>query len=82
VRCWGFNGQGQLGGGTLTDESWTPVSVIGITDASAIALGVDHTCAALRDSSAVRCWGYNGYGQLGDGRTTDRHTPVEVLVSP
>jgi alpha-tubulin suppressor-like RCC1 family protein len=81
VRCWGRNNFGKLGDGTPTNR-YTPVSVIGITDASAIALGVLHTCAALRDSGAVRCWGDNNVGQLGDGSTTARHTPVEVLVAP
>ncbi|MDE0882733.1 MAG: hypothetical protein OSB21_09075, partial [Myxococcota bacterium] len=81
VRCWGNNSGGKLGDGSTTDRH-TPVPVIGMNDASAIAVGYDHTCAALRYSSAVRCLGNNDFGQLGDGSTIMRQTPVEVLVSP
>ncbi|MBP6830918.1 MAG: hypothetical protein KA978_09040 [Deltaproteobacteria bacterium] len=42
-----------------------------------IAAGYNHTCARLMDGS-VRCWGYNTPGQLGDGSTTDRTSPVTV----
>jgi hypothetical protein len=76
VRCWGANGNGQLGDGTTT-ERHTPVAVSGLTNAVAIAGGDYHSCALLSDGSA-RCWGYNGYGQLGDGSTTNRLTPVAV----
>ena len=33
------------------------------------------SCAILADTT-IKCWGYNGYGQLGDGTTTQRNTPV------
>ncbi|MZG88400.1 RCC1 repeat-containing protein, partial [Staphylococcus aureus] len=43
----------------------------------AIAGGVYHTIA-LKSDGTVWAWGYNGYGQLGDGSTTNRSTPVQV----
>jgi len=76
VKCWGYNGFGQLGNGTTT-QSTTPVSVSGITTAVMISAGAYHTCAFLADGT-VKCWGYNGYGQLGNGTTTQSTTPVAV----
>lgn len=78
VRCWGAGSQGQLGNGTLTNFQTTPVTVSGLSGVSTISAGLVHTCATLVDGTA-RCWGQDGYGQLGDGGTTVYETsPVTV----
>lgn len=55
--------------------SFTGAAALG--NRMAIAAGESHTCAVLANH-AVRCWGANEYGQLGDGTTESRVTPVTV----
>ena len=77
VKCWGANGFGKLGDGNTTDSS-TPVNVVGLAGpAIAVAAGQVHTCALLA-SGAVQCWGYNYFGQLGNGTTLNSLAPVFV----
>jgi hypothetical protein len=75
--CWGLGGDGQLGDGTNTALASTPVQVSGLTSGvTAIASGIEHVCAVV--SGAVKCWGTNFSGQLGDGTTADSNIPVQV----
>ena len=82
VECWGYNFSAELGVGTssgphfCTGGQWcstTPVAVLGIANATAVVAGGDHTCALLA-AGRVDCWGYNSYGQLGDGTSSGPET--------
>ena len=80
VKCWGDNSSGKLGLGDTIDRgdmagqmgAVLPAVNLGTgRTATAIAAGGNHTCAIL-DTAAVKCWGENGSGQLGQGNTSDR----------
>jgi alpha-tubulin suppressor-like RCC1 family protein len=85
VKCWGYNSHDQLGVG-YTSQSVSfhsqyvssPTVVPGLTDVASLVSGVDHTCAVLV-SGSVKCWGNNGYGQLGLGYTGESVSSPTVV---
>jgi alpha-tubulin suppressor-like RCC1 family protein len=88
VWCWGRNQIGQLGDGTTTSRSYaTRVCATGsgqdctngtlLGGVTAIAAGEDFSCALL-SSGGVKCWGFNYYGELGDGTYSNQSLPVDV----
>ena len=79
LKCWGFNGNGELGTGGTTNQT-TPQSEVDFgTEGGAVAIttGGYYTCAILTVGS-TKCWGGNGNGQLGIGSTTNQNTPQSV----
>jgi alpha-tubulin suppressor-like RCC1 family protein len=79
VLAWGSNASGQLGDGTAVSRS-SPIQVNGLGPGSgvvAIAAGMDHSLA-LKSDGTVLAWGGNSSGQLGDGTTSPRPSPVQV----
>src|SRR5450756_1749376 len=78
--AWGYNGDGELGNGTITNNSIpVAVSLPSGTTVAAIAGGLYHSLA-LTSTGQVLAWGLNGPGQLGNGTTTDSSTPVAVSL--
>lgn len=77
VLSWGYNGLGSLGRGSIGSYFTTPAPVVGLSNVTAIAAGA-YTGFALRGDGTVWAWGYNAFGNLGNGTTTNSGTPVQV----
>jgi alpha-tubulin suppressor-like RCC1 family protein len=69
VSCWGRNDAAQVGPVALGATVAQPSHVEGISDAVAIGVGAQHSCALLKGGDIV-CWGSNQFGQLGTGTFT------------
>jgi alpha-tubulin suppressor-like RCC1 family protein len=88
IRCWGHNGVGQLGLGNNTgsnsrigDNEVPTVNVnLGAT-AFSVSAGANFTCAVLA-GGGVRCWGWNGDGQLGIGNNTGSNLQIGDNENP
>jgi alpha-tubulin suppressor-like RCC1 family protein len=75
---WGDNTYGQIGNGfTSTKGISVPYQVPGLSNVIAVS-GGDRFTAALKSDGTVWTWGWNGFGQLGDGTYNDRSSPIQV----
>lgn len=81
VACWGDNRAHQLVNGTSTPSS-KPLPLPGLVGVVELAAGGDSGCARLVTDGAVRCWGANAFGQLGDGTTEPHDVPMPVKAAP
>jgi alpha-tubulin suppressor-like RCC1 family protein len=84
LYCWGSNVSGQLGTGTTLTMSRPVLHVGSLSGDWSLSAGRSHTCAGLNvlGIKGLFCWGSNDAGQLGDGTTVERRTPVLVSGGP
>ena len=81
--AWGENNYGQLGDGS-SENRLSPVRImdevfaVSASSAPDPGPGLGHSMAIKSDGS-LWAWGANRDGQLGDGTTDDRHSPVRVM---
>lgn len=74
----GFGASGQLGDNTTINKS-SPVSIVGgFVDWSNVSAGIKHALG-IRSDNTIWSWGNNGFGQLGDGTTSDKSSPISVI---
>jgi hypothetical protein len=77
VHCWGSDIDAELGDGHRGSDNPSPQPVVNVNAAVDLSLGLRHGCARL-PGGAVRCWGSNGSGELGDGTNYEQDLPVDV----
>ena len=80
VMVWGNNKYGQLGIGEGTTYKAKPIQVISLgRNVEKLYAGYYTSMAVMKDGT-VMAWGYNNYGQLGTGDTTDRFYPTTITA--
>jgi alpha-tubulin suppressor-like RCC1 family protein len=78
ILCWGYNPQGEVGEDTRSHYD-SPVPVTNLASGVIeIASGYRHNCA-ITSTGGVMCWGFNLFGQLGDGKLTNSAVPMPVV---
>ncbi|MBU0482669.1 MAG: hypothetical protein KKG47_16370 [Proteobacteria bacterium] len=80
--AWGSNTFGEIGDGSSGSNAFktTPTRIGSDTDWTQISAGGQHSIA-LKSDGSLWAWGYNYWGQLGDGTNgnyTDKLTPTPI----
>ena len=73
---WGYNAQGQLGNGSISNYS-SPIQVGSLTNWKQVSVGLAHT-AAIKTDGTLWTWGINGSGGLGNGTSINYSSPVQI----
>lgn len=80
--AWGNNGAGQLGDGTV-NESSVPIKIkenVRAVSAGGSIFSAQKYTMAVTENGELWAWGFNAFGNLGDGTFTDRLSPVKITV--
>jgi RHS repeat-associated protein len=80
AKCWGYDYYAEDGDQTYMGDDTTPVTVIGLTGITQIAVGSEITCALIAGGT-VDCWGYGGSDGLGNGNNSGDNEIVPTEIS-
>ncbi len=82
VWCWGSRMFGALGDGNIEPDGYsvTPIEVGNVSNAVALSMGAQHTCALIANGS-IKCWGAGAVGQLGNSASSNSGVPVDVTAT-
>lgn len=81
VYCWGFGANGEIGNGANNNVN-VPTAVTmpaGVTSFSSVSINYNFSCA-VANTGVVYCWGYGGYGQIGNGASVTVNVPTAVTM--
>ncbi|MFT6395400.1 MAG: alpha-tubulin suppressor-like RCC1 family protein [Bradymonadia bacterium] len=78
VRCWGYNGSGQLGDGESGGLGSEAVEAVGVANARDVSAGAQSSCA-VTDGGELWCWGGNGNGQIDASAEWTVPLPTRIL---
>jgi alpha-tubulin suppressor-like RCC1 family protein len=83
IECWGANSRGQTGAvnagtTTLTNPTYTPNEILGLSECTAVTAGDQHACAIC--GGQIHCWGDGNFGELGTGTLIREPVPAPQTI--
>lgn len=78
--AWGINVNGQLGDNTIVFDINTPIQIGTATNWQSVSAGLNYT-VAIKTDGTLWAWGYNNYGELGDGTIISKNTPTQIGIA-
>jgi alpha-tubulin suppressor-like RCC1 family protein len=77
LKCWGLNSSGQLGDGTTVDKYVPTLTSDSSTLYKDVSVGYSYSCAVTK-LGKIKCFGFNGYYQVGDGTSVNKTNPTLI----
>ncbi|MFM6928361.1 MAG: RCC1 domain-containing protein [Bdellovibrio sp.] len=77
LKCWGSNNWGTVGDGTAVSKV-NPVVIDSGNNYSKVSMGGYGAACAITSTGVLKCWGSNYSGNVGNGTTTQKNSPISI----